>query len=275
MRILARQITRKQPFRVEKIPWIARVFRYPLDHWSSPYRQFTFGLPWRLLFFLRSRFWPFPCRGAFSIETAAGRQSVAFDARNSQFSALYAQRFAFGYEPDISALLDTIVGPHDVFYDIGSNWGWFALFVACRPNFAGEVHAFEPFPPTFRDLDQVVRQSGLGSRIHSHQTALSDRAGTVEMKMPDHFSSGLAHVEQSSASTGAGGGGIASAALDNLTFPPPDVMKIDVEGFETQVLRGGAKLLRSKKPMLVIESVSVCEPPMPKPSESGEPSSLH
>jgi hypothetical protein len=41
--------------------------------------------------------------------------------------------------------------------------------------------------------------------------------------------------------------------LDDQNLPDLDLLKIDVEGFETEVLRGGANIIQEKKPLIAIE----------------------
>ena len=58
--------------------------------------------------------------------------------------------------------------PEDgVFYDIGSNWGWFTMHVASRPGFRGKIHAFEPFASSYADLCDLVRQAGLAGVVEN------------------------------------------------------------------------------------------------------------
>ncbi|NQW12560.1 MAG: FkbM family methyltransferase [Alphaproteobacteria bacterium] len=83
-----------------------------------------------------------------------------------------------------------------VFYDIGSNWGYFSLYAATLPNYSGPIHAFEPIEETFCDLNNWVGQTGQVKRISCHKTALSDRDGTSHMGVVSS-DSGLASLARS------------------------------------------------------------------------------
>lgn len=248
--VLVREIVRRNPFRPDHVPWIARTYAYPFDRWSGLGKQVLFGAPNFLLFYLYQRAGFLKATGQFSYFRQERWQRVRFDARNTQFSALYMKAFASGYEPHVAALADAVCPANAVVYDIGSNWGWLALLIASRADFFGQIHAFEPYPPSFRDLKSVVAQAGVAGMVQCHNLALSDKAGSVQMRLPDSFQSGQAAIEDV-----AGGGGETSAStMDSLSLPPPDFVKIDVEGAEARVLGGGLQTLAKRQPMIVFES---------------------
>lgn len=249
--VLCRAITRRNPFQVEKVPWIARQYVRPFERWDALGRQALFGAPNFFLFLSFQKLWPFRCRGVFRYRLNQAEKRIAFNARNTQFQALYSRRFVLGYEPQATALVDLLVPPSGVFYDIGSNWGWFSLSLASRPDFRGSIHAFEPFPPSQADLRDVVRQAGLEDVIHCHELALSDQSGVASMHLPDHFQSGQATLDDAGK---PGEGNIQTAALDSLSLDPPAMMKIDVEGNEPKVFRGAERVLSEHQPMILFES---------------------
>ena len=97
----------------------------------------------------------------FSVDVRGTPRSIVADAGNRQYNVLYFQKYRHAYEPEVSTIISTLL-PHDgVLYDVGSNWGYFCLMVASSPEFTGHCHAFEPFPSTYGDLADVVRQAGL------------------------------------------------------------------------------------------------------------------
>jgi FkbM family methyltransferase len=186
--------------------------------------------------------------GHFSVSTPDGERRIAFNGRNTQFSALYLPQNLPVYEAETTALLDAMVGDDGVFFDIGSNWGWFALLIGGRPGFRGQVHAFEPFPATFRDLDAVVSQAGLQARIRCHAVALAARDGEAMMGISDGMHSGLASLGATD------GARVTMARLDSLGLPAPQAIKIDVEDHELEVLQGAAATIDAARPYIVFEN---------------------
>jgi len=252
--VLIRKITRRNPFAIEKLPLIARIYRWPFDRFSSFWRMGAFGAPNFLVFLLYQKLIPIKPAGVFKFKTGGQEKRIQFDARNTQFSAVYFKKLAGGYEAHITALLDVLVPDDGVFLDVGSNWGWFSLFLASRPGFMGKVHAFEPFPSTFADLVSTVAQAGLSDRIACHNVALSDRIGDATMHLPYGVQSGGAKLSELSTGAAPKGKAIKTVTLDSLNVEAAAVMKIDAEGSEFKVLTGAASFIPAHRPMIVIES---------------------
>jgi len=248
---LVKRVTRRNPFRPRTVPLLARIYRYPHDKWpTSRGRQLLFGAPNLAAYSLLRRIQPFGGVGSFEVDLPSGPASIRFDARNTQFQSVYMKAFSNGYEPELTALFDLIVKQQDTFVDVGSNWGFFSLFVASRRGFAGRVLAYEPFPSTFKDLVAVVEESGLGKVIECRNVALSDFEGRTNMSLPDHTHSGLATIGKSGASCN---GQILVGTLDSLA-EKASVIKIDAEGSEGAILQGGKDYLRRNRPLLVLEN---------------------
>jgi len=152
--------------------------------------------------------------------------------------------------PALAAVFDAILGPGDCCYDVGANIGVYTLWAAGRVRLTGEVHAFEPVPRTRATLARLVEQNGL-TQVRLSSAAVAATAGTVGMRVyPD--ASGLAHQ----AFDGMEPQLTVSATTLDLhasRHRPPDLVKIDVEGFELEVLRGAGELLRTCRPALLLE----------------------
>ena len=253
VQIWVQEITRRNPFRIQSVPLLARIYAYPFERWESLGRQALFGAPFFLTFLFFQKFLRVNNQGTFLFRD----KQIRYNGFNTQFSALYLKRFAHGYEPQITALFDLIAPDDCVFYDIGSNWGWFSLFLASKPAFRGKVHAFEPFPSSYADLRSVVEQAGLSNVIQCHNMALSDRAATINMRLPDGFQSGQAVMEESAPSSG-----VKSAPLDSLSLEPPWIVKMDVEGAEMKVLNGARDTFSRHKPLIIFENSRKPDDPM-------------
>lgn len=250
--VLVRKIKRRNPFKAVKVPWLARIYRYPFDKWASPGKQILFGAPNLLLFSLLRRLLPFRSAGTFQFQVNSQHTTVVFDARNTQFQALYRAEFASGYEPELTALFDLVMQDDGVFYDVGSNWGYFSLFIASKPGFRGKVHAFEPFPSTYGDLVSTITQAGLTGQIQSHPVALSDSEGTATMRLPDFTHSGLAKIGETQSAGRPNA--IRMTTLDALHLEPPTLLKVDAEGSEAAILIGARKLIEQHQPLIVFEN---------------------
>ncbi len=244
--VLRREVRLRTPFRIEALPLLSRLHSAAFLPRRRISKRFI-GKPAKQLFRLLIAL-GVGGRGRFSVSLPEGRREVEFNARNTQFGALYQPQSQPIYEAETSALLDLLVADVGCFVDVGSNWGWYSLLVASRPGFNGQVHAFEPFPSSFADLEAVVRSAGLGNRITCHDVALADTIGTATMALSDGIQSGLARLGE------AGGVTIRMTTMDSLTLPPPDVIKIDAEDHELEVLRGAEVTIEQARPYVVFEN---------------------
>ncbi|HUQ63769.1 MAG TPA: FkbM family methyltransferase [Acidimicrobiales bacterium] len=156
-------------------------------------------------------------------------------------------------EPALVPILTATLGPGACFYDVGANIGVYTLWAAALVGGSGEVHAFEPVPATRAMLADLVDKNR-AANVNVVGAAVGDREGSVLLQVPVG-ASGLGsavprrwdvpvHTVESPLTT-----------LDNYvrTHRPPDLVKIDVEGFELSVLKGMTNLLRDSRPMVVLE----------------------
>lgn len=162
------------------------------------------------------------------------------------------------------ALLRALVRPGDVVYDVGANIGLYTRFLATLG--AGEVVAFEPVAANRALYDRNVALGAIGERVRCLPIALSDRDEEAEFQLDDMQSTSgtLDRVTGGAPSEGRRNLGLAPRTervacrrLDSLVsagdVAPPDLLKLDVEGAEALVLRGGAEVLRRHRPRLVVE----------------------
>ena len=236
----------RQPYTVERLPWLAKLHRNAFRSGRHDVSE-TAKFASRVAFYCGQSLWPWPVHGELGVDVAGERKQFAFDARNRMFSAVYFDKFSGGYEPPVVALVDGLMPDDGVFYDIGSNWGYFSIFLACRPNFTGQVHAFEPWPTTFADLASVVDQLGLKHVVRCHNFAVGSDDQDGNMQCGTHSGCAKLVADESS------GLAVMIRPIDQLDLPPPDLLKIDTEGHEEQVFAGANATLRHHRPMIIFE----------------------
>lgn len=143
------------------------------------------------------------------------------------------------YEPKVWAHLMDTLQPGDTFADVGAYIGLYAVAVARRLGSEGRVVAFEPNHINAAVLRQHVAMNDAAVEII--EAAAGARAGHVSLNAR----------ESESQTSYADSGDIACTTLDAV-FPDTrlDVLKVDVEGFEEEVLLGASALLNdaSRRP---------------------------
>jgi FkbM family methyltransferase len=156
----------------------------------------------------------------------------------------------------ISWVVDNCVEQGDVVCDVGANLGLVSLRLAARVGASGRVHSFEPNPRMQYYLRETIAANE-HAPIALHPIGLGDRDCKLTLSIPtgnygaasfkaDEFSSvdDLISVPVRRLSQYA-----AEFGIENIAF-----MKIDVEGFESEVIAGGADLIaRSNLRAIVIE----------------------
>lgn len=139
--------------------------------------------------------------------------------------------------------------------DVGANVGFFAVISARLVGPTGRVLAFEPVPENAALVRRNARLNGFGN-VDVIEKAVSDVNGTGELVLAEY--SGGAALSTAAAPPDAAGSievelVTIDAAVAKGEIPPPDVVKIDVEGVELAVLRGMSETLRHQRPVVICE----------------------
>jgi len=165
----------------------------------------------------------------------------------------YLNHITNGFEPEMVKLFRAIASDSDIILDIGANIGCTALLFS---ELSKIVYAFEPSPSTFAFLKQNISRSGK-KNIISENIGIGFKPGEYTLTFAPSNRSGGFVSDQTQASTGHTVEKIIIRQLDevvnSLNLQQIDFIKIDVEGFEGQVLRGARETLVSNKPVVVLE----------------------
>jgi FkbM family methyltransferase len=144
---------------------------------------------------------------------------------------------ATGQDRTEEAFLRAYLRKGDTIVDIGANVGEVALLTAALVGPAGRVFAVEAHPRIYRYLEGNVALND-AENIRTFNTAVSDSVGAVQFS-DDRWDEMNAIVKSGS------GLSVPCTTLDALPIDSPriDLLKIDVEGAEKLVLKGGPATL--------------------------------
>jgi len=150
-------------------------------------------------------------------------------------------------EIEVLTFLKENADPTKVFVDVGAALGGFSLRLA---KYYRLVVAIEPFPFFFKGLEENIKLNKIGN-IRAMNIACLDKRG--KLWFFKDFKTGLGFVgfrDRKSPEMIE----IESYPLDDLALEGVGAIKIDTEGWESAILRGGKKLIMRDKPVLAIES---------------------
>jgi FkbM family methyltransferase len=165
-----------------------------------------------------------------------------------------------GFEDNEIKFLIKYLNDSDIFIDIGSNIGLYAICAAMKLGPNGKVIAFEPTPATFKRLLENVQINNFEERIIAKNIGLSDNRGIMKL---NSFADGYDAWNTFALPSERFKGERIEVFVDtldlfleksNLPTEKISLIKIDVEGWETFVIKGAKKILTpDNSPVLLVE----------------------
>jgi FkbM family methyltransferase len=194
------------------------------------------------------------------VEIRHGRDRLSFEfAHEEDLILQIMRRTGTFYEAEVLALLRAVlqhVEPERLVVDAGAFVGTHAIYLAAVCG--RRVLAFEPDPQTCSLLQRNVARNALAERITCVQRALGARRGSGRLTRADPIRSMTRRVEPASdAETGTVAITPLDEALAEADLGRVGLLKVDVEGSETDVLRGARKTVAASLPVLCIEAHTV------------------
>lgn len=154
------------------------------------------------------------------------------------------------YEPEVIGRMSKHLPPGGVFVDIGANVGYVSCALAERCGAHGTIRAFEPNPKVFRLLEENLRKF---PQAKTFNLALGNQAGELPFYVGWDSCVGSLVAGYNEGHHGADKSGAIEKVIVKVqrgddalaSLSRIDVLKLDVEGYELEVLRGlGGKLER-------------------------------
>jgi len=172
---------------------------------------------------------------------------------------VFRAKTLFIKEEGTCAFIQDELRPDDVFYDIGANIGIYSILAGCLHRGSVRVYSFEPHAVNFLRLCRNIAVNGLGDTVHPLSLALSDKSGLSNFEYLgwDAATSGHQLATEGESSIRAIFTECKySCCLDELIeaghLPPPNIVKLDVDGIEEKIIRGMERLLQSdQRPRLI------------------------
>lgn len=153
-------------------------------------------------------------------------------------------------------LLGNFLHKDDIAFDIGTNVGEYT-YVLERYVGSENVYSFEPIPALFKTLKKRFKN------VIVEPMALSNKSGSSQFKIP--IINGIVFQTRGKLDLGITEPGETNYEIievqcntideyvNRKAIPMIKFLKIDVEGHEVQVLKGGIKTINRSRPIMLIE----------------------
>lgn len=161
------------------------------------------------------------------------------------------------YEPGMQSALKELIKPGMIVYDVGANIGYVTLMLARLVGAKGKVFSFEALPDNVERLRQNLELNKFNNRVDVFPGAVT--GGENEVRFLVHTSGAMGKA------VGSAGRDekylreitVAGISLDEFVFargnPPPQAVKMDIEGGEVMALPGMKRVLGEARPLMLME----------------------
>ena len=172
-----------------------------------------------------------------------------------------AEPLGIEWEAPLYERFKEVVAPGMTVLDVGASFGLYAVAAAREVGPSGRVVAFEPARRTAAALRLHLAWNGVADRVEVMEAVVSDRSGreTFWEQGTSFVASVLepaARAEDGSFPTPVEAVRLPAVTLDGFCAEralDPDVVKVDVEGNETRVVRGARRILAARRATLFVE----------------------
>lgn len=146
---------------------------------------------------------------------------------------------------------DNLISPDKVFLDIGAHVGTYSWLCGRK---ALHTYSFECNPRVFCYLAANIGLHGLEEKITPYSCALGNETKTIDYYIRSEDGGGNGVKVLNSRDEHIRKVPVEMRTLDSFHFENVGCIKIDVEGFEKEVLMGGIETIQRCKPSILFES---------------------
>ncbi len=161
----------------------------------------------------------------------------------------------FGFKDKARIKLYSLVKKNDVIFDVGANIGETTLNFAKKTGENGKIHSFEPDPINYISVEKNIRINDFNN-ILLNPFGLGNEEGKFKIYTVDENNRGMNRIVNSTDNI-SNHREITITRIDdyvkNNNIKTINLIKIDVEGFEFNVLKGALEVLNKFHPILFIE----------------------
>jgi FkbM family methyltransferase len=148
-----------------------------------------------------------------------------------------------GYEESFKAAMIACIRPGDCVWDVGANVGLYSELFAAAVGPDGKVISFEPSPDCVAIIEERIQNNSIGTSWEVIAAALSDEDGEGWLSVADGSTAPANHLANHAGASTVAVRKYRADSIVSAGHAVPAVIKIDVEGFEGEVLDGMTSVL--------------------------------
>ena len=188
----------------------------------------------------------------YQVDVVPPEVVIRFDGRQISLPSSHAHFLSLArskHERPTTVVFLKYLQPGEIVWDIGANAGFYSSIASKLVGAEGQVFSFEPNPQNFQLLAENIALLMLPN-CKPLQLAIADYEGEAKMENADRLSPesslilGGNPVSENAITVSVTSG---DALVRKRESPTPDFIKVDVEGYELEVLRGMTTVLASPR----------------------------
>jgi FkbM family methyltransferase len=183
------------------------------------------------------------------------RSGVAFEYSPAMATDVIIRELLINdvFEPHQSEVIRNLLPKDGMFFDVGANIGYFSILGARVVGVGGHVFAFEPVDAIYTLLSKNIELNAVNNIIMPVKLACFSTSG--EMTMIQSEEPSKSHL---SYSEGTNTDKVSVTTLDDFVeqrgISRIDCIKIDAEGADLEVIRGGRRTIERCRPAVILET---------------------
>ena len=167
-------------------------------------------------------------------------------SENTQWAPIFGR-----WEPAMQKIIFSALKNGDIYYDLGANFGLHGMLAAKKVSEIGHVYNFEPLKD---NIEEIIKNYSLNNikNYTNIQAAISNKNTILNFHLAKHNGQGSLNEIESGLNTIQ----VKAITLDNFInegTPPPNFIKMDIEGAEGDALEGFSNNISKTFPIMIIE----------------------
>jgi FkbM family methyltransferase len=147
----------------------------------------------------------------------------------------------------------TLLEPGQKVIDIGANYGVYTLPMAQKVGYSGHVWAFEPTSSTAQILAKGIKENAF-AQVTLEQNAVSNASGTAQLSLHrDPEGNSIIHNQSAAGESETVSLVTLDECMDRHSWTDIEFLKIDAEGEESNIVKGGRRFFADLAPLVQYE----------------------